>query len=48
MHEITSEMISLGQLLLDDNKQFYIPEFQRDFVWKDEQTKELINDLNEN
>jgi len=47
MHEITSEMISLGQLLLDDNKLFYIPEFQRDFVWKDEQARELINDLKE-
>lgn len=47
MHEITSEMISLGQLLLDDNKLFYIPEFQRDFVWKEEQAKELIYDLRE-
>lgn len=47
MNEITSKMTSLGQLLLEDNKVFKIPEFQRDFVWGEEQANALISDMEE-
>ncbi|MCE4956049.1 DUF262 domain-containing protein [Macrococcoides caseolyticum] len=47
MNEITSKMTSLSQLLLEDSRVFKIPEFQRDFVWGEEQANDLISDMEE-
>ena len=35
--EIRSEMKNLTEVLLNNNKTFHIPDFQRDFVWTSEQ-----------
>lgn len=45
--EIRSEMNNLTEVILNNNKTFHIPDFQRDFVWKSEQAIELFHDFEE-
>ncbi|WAA13360.1 DUF262 domain-containing protein [Fervidibacillus halotolerans] len=45
--EIRSEMKNLTEILLNNNKTFHIPDFQRDFVWTSEQALELFRDFEE-
>ena len=45
--EIVSEMENITSVLLDNSIAYYIPEFQRNFVWSDEEISQLINDFNE-
>ncbi len=45
--EIVSKMDNISSVLLDNSVAYYIPEFQRTFVWGDEEINQLINDFNE-
>lgn len=45
--EIVSEMESINSVLLENPVAYYIPEFQRNFVWNEEEIDQLIYDLNE-
>ncbi len=45
--EIVSEMENISSVLLDNSVAYYIPEFQRNFVWGEEEIVQLINDFNE-
>lgn len=45
MAKITSEMQPLSQILVRSSDQFIIPDFQRAFVWTDEEANNLINDF---
>lgn len=45
MEEIYSEMVSINGLLIEEKRKFYIPDFQREFVWGREEAEELINDF---
>lgn len=45
--EIRSEMSNLNEFILDNNKTFHIPDFQRDFVWTSEEADELFQDFSE-
>lgn len=45
MAKITSEMQPLSQVLVRSSNQFLIPDFQRAFVWTDEEANNLINDF---
>lgn len=40
-------MNNLNEVLLNNNKTFHIPDFQRDFVWTHEQAEELFHDFEE-
>ncbi|GGA80209.1 DUF262 domain-containing protein [Ornithinibacillus halotolerans] len=45
--EIRSEMNNLNEVILNNNKTFHIPDFQRDFVWTSEEADELFLDFAE-
>ncbi len=45
--EIISEMENITSVLLSNNIAYYIPEFQRSFVWGKEEIEQLISDFNE-
>lgn len=45
--EIVSEMENISSVLLDNAVAYYIPDFQRNFVWGEEEIKQLIEDFNE-
>lgn len=45
--EIQSEMSNLNEVILNNNKTFHIPDFQRDFVWTHEQADDLFRDFTE-
>lgn len=45
--EIVSRMENIDSVLLDNSVVYFIPEFQRTFVWGDEEINQLINDFNE-
>lgn len=45
MAKITSEIQPLSQILVRSSDQFIIPDFQRAFVWTDEEANNLINDF---
>lgn len=45
--EIVSEMENITSVLLDNAIAYYIPEFQRNFVWGNDEISQLINDFNE-
>lgn len=45
--EIVSEMENISSVLLDNSVAYYIPEFQRNFVWGKDEIVQLINDFNE-
>ncbi|MCD8818620.1 DUF262 domain-containing protein [Mammaliicoccus sciuri] len=47
MEEIKSQMYKLNDVLIDSEKVYQIPEFQRDFVWGEEQVNELFDDFSE-
>ena len=46
MAEINSELQSI-QMLLNNNNQFRIPDFQRDFVWSHKEIECLFADFRE-
>lgn len=43
--EIVSEMENIGSVLLNNSIAYYIPEFQRSFVWGEEEIQQLLNDF---
>ena len=45
--EIRSEMNNLTEVILNNDKTFHIPDFQRDFVWKSEEAEDLFRDFEE-
>lgn len=45
--EIQSKMDNLNEVILNNNRSFHIPDFQRDFVWTSEEAEELFQDLSE-
>ena len=45
--EIVSEMENIGSVLLDNSIAYYIPEFQRNFVWGEEEITQLLSDFDE-
>lgn len=45
VQEIVSEMKTIHDLLIKDSTAYYIPDFQRDFVWNKEDVDQLFNDL---
>lgn len=45
--EIRSEMNNLTEVILNNNKTFHIPDFQRDFVWDRKQAEDLFQDFEE-
>ncbi len=45
--EIVSEMENVSSVLLDNSVAYYIPDFQRNFVWGEEEIVQLINDFSE-
>lgn len=47
VREIDSYMHNLNKVFLEENKNFHIPDFQRDFVWTDEEANELFKDFSE-
>ncbi|OCA90404.1 hypothetical protein A8F94_00465 [Bacillus sp. FJAT-27225] len=44
---ISSELLNIKSFLTDDSYKFLIPDFQRDFVWGEEDVLQLMNDLSE-
>ena len=46
-NEIVSEMLPLNQLLLNNSIVYFIPDFQRDFVWGKEEINQLLLDFSE-
>lgn len=47
MGKISSEMNNLSEVILNSNRTFHIPDFQRDFVWGSEEIDELFQDFKE-
>lgn len=47
MNEIISDLKSVKDFFLENNKRFYIPEFQREFVWDNDIVKQLMDDFSE-
>lgn len=47
MSEITSVMVKIPELFTKENKKFFIPGFQREFVWTDEDVKDMFDDFDE-
>ena len=45
VQEIVSEMKTIHDLLIKDSTTYFIPYFQRDFVWNKEDVDQLFNDL---
>jgi len=45
--EIVSEMKTISTVLFDNTNEFYIPDFQRSFVWGREEINQLLNDFRE-
>lgn len=45
--EIISEMKSIYDVLLKNSTVYFIPEFQRNFVWNSEDAEQLFNDFSE-
>ena len=45
--EIRSEMNNLTEVILNNDKTFHIPDFQRDFVWKSGEAEDLFRDFKE-
>lgn len=45
--EIISDLESVNVVLMDEANEYFIPEFQRQFVWNDENVKELLHDFSE-
>lgn len=45
--EIVSEMENITSVLLTDSTAYYIPEFQRNFVWGSKEVGQLIDDFSE-
>lgn len=45
--EIVSDMESINQVLLDNDIYYYIPDFQRSFVWGKDEVTQLFDDLKE-
>ena len=45
VQEIVSEMKTIYDLLIKDSTTYFIPYFQRDFVWNKEDVDQLFNDL---
>lgn len=43
--KIDSDMKNLNNVFLNDANQFHIPDFQRDFVWTDEEAIDLFEDF---
>lgn len=46
-NEIQSNIRSLNDLFLDNSSVFYIPDFQRSFVWNEKDVEKLLNDFDE-
>lgn len=44
---ISSELLNIKSFLSDDSYKFLIPDFQRDFVWGNEEVQQLFDDLSE-
>ncbi|QGS51856.1 GmrSD restriction endonuclease domain-containing protein [Spiroplasma tabanidicola] len=44
-NQIRLEKISIGELILSDKNNFFIPSYQRDYRWGEEECQELINQL---
>ncbi|MGG0847905.1 DUF262 domain-containing protein [Peribacillus simplex] len=44
---ISSELLNIKSFLSDDSYKFLIPDFQRDFVWGQEDVQQLLDDLSE-
>lgn len=44
---ISSELLNIKSFLSDDSYKFLIPDFQRDFVWGQEEVQQLLDDLSE-
>lgn len=45
--EIQSKMDNLNEVILNSNRTFHIPDFQRDFVWTNGEAEELFQDFAE-
>jgi len=45
VQEIVSEMKTIHDILLKDSTTYFIPYFQRDFVWNSEDVKQLFDDI---
>ncbi len=45
--EIVSEMKPISAVLFDNSNEFYIPDFQRNFVWGKEEVLKLLDDFQE-
>lgn len=44
---IESKMLSLYDILISEDESYHIPDFQREFVWTDEEINELFDDFSE-
>lgn len=44
---IESKMLSLYDILISEDESYHIPDFQREFVWADEEVNELFDDFME-
>ncbi|WP_025116589.1 DUF262 domain-containing protein [Lysinibacillus fusiformis] len=44
---ISSELLNIKSFLTEDTYKFLIPDFQRDFVWGQEEVQQLLDDLSE-
>ena len=43
---LKTEIVNIGEILCDENKnELVIPNFQRDYSWKEEQVEQLLNDI---
>lgn len=43
--EIVSKIESISSVLLNDSIAYYIPKFQRNFVWGSDEIEQLLNDF---
>lgn len=44
---IESKMLSLYDILISEDESYHIPDFQREFIWTDEEINELFDDFME-
>lgn len=44
---IESRMSNLLDILISENETYHIPDFQREFVWTDDEVNELFDDFME-
>jgi len=44
---ISSELLNIKSFLTEEAYKFMIPDFQRDFVWGQEEVQQLLEDLSE-